>query len=189
MTTEESRTLLRLARAALRAEFGDTEALAETRRQAVNMPGLQSCCGVFVTLKIATPGDDERAVRLRGCIGTMESRKPLHETVVEMACKAAFDDPRFPSLTEPELAEIRISVSAMTPLTPIDRPEEIVVGRDGVELSCPPHRAVFLPQVATEQRWDRETLLRQLSIKAGMLPDGWRDGTLSTFRAEVVGET
>lgn len=189
MTDEEGRILLRLARGALHAAFGDSRAFDSDHRIAETMPGLQLRCGAFVTLKLAPADASERTGRLRGCIGTMESRTPLHETVPEISRKAAFEDPRFPSLTEAELGDVRISISAMTPLLEVDGPDEIVVGRDGVELSCPPHRAVFLPQVATEQGWDRLTLLRQLAIKAGLPAEDWARGSLSTFRAEVVSES
>ena len=49
--------------------------------------------------------------------------------------------------------------------------------------------AVFLPQVATEQGWDRDTLLTHLAQKAGLAPDAWRDGAqFEVFEAEVFGE-
>jgi AMMECR1 domain-containing protein len=49
---------------------------------------------------------------------------------------------------------------------------------------------VFLPQVATEQGWNREQMLDQLSMKAGLPADGWRKGaSFLTFQAEVFSET
>ena len=50
-------------------------------------------------------------------------------------------------------------------------------------------QAVFLPQVATEFGWDRDTLLSQLSVKAGLPADGWRHGArFEVFTAQVFGE-
>jgi AMMECR1 domain-containing protein len=45
-------------------------------------------------------------------------------------------------------------------------------------------RAVFLPEVATEQGWDRETLLEGLCRKGGLPPASWKreDARLETFR-------
>ena len=65
-----------------------------------------------------------------------------------------------------------------------------MVGRDGVVLRQGGRSAVFLPQVATEQGWDRDTLLAQLSRKAGLPADAWRrpDAELLTFQAQVFGE-
>ena len=45
---------------------------------------------------------------------------------------------------------------------------DIVVGRDGVLLSKEGRSAVFLPQVATEQGWNREEMLDNLCLKAGL---------------------
>jgi len=51
------------------------------------------------------------------------------------------------------------------------------------------HRAVFLPHVATEQGWDRQTMLEQLSRKAGLPANGWREGAyFNVFSAQIFGE-
>jgi uncharacterized protein (TIGR00296 family) len=68
-------------------------------------------------------------------------------------------------------------------------PEEIVVGRHGVILRKSGRSGVFLPQVATEQKWDRATLLDQLCRKAGLPAGEWREGAeLLVFEAQVFGE-
>ena len=54
----------------------------------------------------------------------------------------------------------------LTPLRPLADWREIRPGVDGVQLVHESRRAVFLPQVAVEHAWDRETLLRQLALKA-----------------------
>ena len=63
------------------------------------------------------------------------------------------------------------------------------VGTDGVVLSKHGSSAVFLPQVATEQGWNREQMLTELARKAGLPPDAWRQGAeFLVFQAEVFGE-
>jgi len=47
---------------------------------------------------------------------------------------------------------------------------------------------VFLPQVATEQGWDRVTFLKHLGLKAGLDMDAYKSGELWLFTAEVFGE-
>jgi AMMECR1 domain-containing protein len=71
----------------------------------------------------------------------------------------------------------------------VARPEEIVAGRHGVLIEKGGRSAVFLPQVATEQGWDRTALLDNLCRK-GELPAGcWRErATLSVFEARIVSE-
>jgi AMMECR1 domain-containing protein len=47
-----------------------------------------------------------------------------------------------------------------------------------------------LPQVAIENRWDRETFLSQTCRKAGLPPDAWRDPdtSIESFTAQVFSE-
>ncbi|MFZ2959247.1 MAG: AmmeMemoRadiSam system protein B [Candidatus Ozemobacteraceae bacterium] len=139
-------------------------------------------CGVFVTLK--------KGGQLRGCIGLIEGVRPLGEGIQEMAVAAATEDPRFPTVTVGELKEIRIEVSILSPMIPVKEFSEIQVGRDGVLLRARGGSGVFLPQVATEQGWDRDTFLENLCYKAG-LPAGSHTQSgakLYRFTAEVFGE-
>jgi len=141
-------------------------------------PGLTAHRGAFVTLT--------KAGRLRGCIGYIEGIKPLLDTVADNGRSAAVEDPRFSPVTPEELAEIHIEVSALTSLVSIAGPEEIVIGRHGVVLVKGGRRSVFLPQVAPEQGWDRDTTLTHLALKAGLEPEGWRQGAeFLVFEADV----
>ncbi|MBU2502439.1 AmmeMemoRadiSam system protein A, partial [bacterium] len=127
--------------------------------------------------------------QLRGCIGHMAEDIPLGQVVGAMAIQAAFNDRRFQPVTARELEDLDIEISVLTPFRAVSGPEAVVVGRDGVVLRKGGRSAVFLPQVATEQGWDRDTLLDQLSLKAGLPADAWRSGAqLSVFQAEVFGE-
>jgi AMMECR1 domain-containing protein len=57
----------------------------------------------------------------------------------------------------------------------------VILDKDG-------HRALFLPQVAIEQGWDKDTMLAQLARKAGLAADGWRRGArFEVFTAQVFG--
>ena len=67
----------------------------------------------FVSLKT-------RAGELRGCIGTIEpSMNTLGEEIVANAVRAAIHDPRFPPVTESELADLRYSVDVLFPPEPV----------------------------------------------------------------------
>jgi AmmeMemoRadiSam system protein B/AmmeMemoRadiSam system protein A len=137
--------------------------------------------GVFVTLK--------KRGCLRGCIGHMMPDRPLAPLVGMMALQAAFEDPRFSRLTLPEVPELEVEISVLTPMRRVSGPGDIVVGRDGVLLEKGGSSAVFLPQVAPEQGWGLEEMLDNLSCKAGLPASAWRKGAhFSTFQAEVFGE-
>lgn len=137
--------------------------------------------GVFVTLT--------KHGRLRGCIGHIIGREGLAAGVMQNAINAALHDPRFPKVEAAELIDLEIEISVLTPLRPVAGFAEIEVGCHGVLLEKAGLRSVFLPQVAPEQGWDRETMLTHLSRKAGLPGDAWRTGaTFQVFEAEVFSE-
>jgi AmmeMemoRadiSam system protein A len=109
--------------------------------------------------------------------------------VITNAIYAAFADRRFSPVQKEECKEITIEISALTPPSPVASAQEIRIGTDGMVLSKDGHSAVFLPQVAPEQGWDLETTLANLSMKAGLAPDAWKEGaSFQVFQAEVFGE-
>jgi len=185
LSAEERQALLRLARASLRQRLFEDESLDRQLEGTRLTPALSEPRGSFVTLKQRTSGGPET---LRGCIGNLAAREPLFRGVIELAQKAAFEDPRFSPMTDEELPGVRIEISALTPFTSIASHDEIVIGRHGVDLRKHGAGAVFLPQVAEEYGWDRETLLRQLALKAGLGEHDWRDAELRIFEAQVFGE-
>jgi AmmeMemoRadiSam system protein B/AmmeMemoRadiSam system protein A len=183
LNAEEKRFLLELARRTVR-EIVETKKVAQvgTLPGSVSEKKLRSRCGVFVTLT--------KKGRLRGCIGSILGTEPLVEGVVKNAINAATRDPRFPAVDTGEIGELTIEISVLTPLKEVSGIAEIVVGRHGVILERSGRRAVFLPQVAPEQGWDRDTMLEHLSLKAGLAKDAWREkGTIfQVFEAFVFSE-
>lgn len=181
----ERSLLLRLARLSLEDALRGTHTLdAALGSLALSAPLLETR-GAFVTLREKR---GTQAPRLRGCIGTLEATTALYRNVVRNSAHAALDDPRFAPLKAAELCTVQIEISALTPLLSVDGPEAIVLGRDGVLLEKGDLRAVFLPQVAVEQGWSTEQLLEHLARKAALPADGWKNGKLQTFEAEVFEE-
>jgi hypothetical protein len=177
LSAEDRETLLRLARRTLdRLYATDTVPLPRPAS-----PALRAERGAFVTLK---KGGD-----LRGCIGHMAQDAPLALTVSRMAVQAALHDTRFEPVRAEELPLLEIEISALTPFAKVSGPGALSVGRDGVLIRKGGRSAVFLPQVAPEQGWDREELLTHLCRKAGLNDDAWRGPCdLYTFQAEVFAE-
>ncbi len=179
LTGDEKRELFRIARAAVEAAVRKKPA----PRAEPLTPRLGEKRGVFVTLKIGG--------QLRGCIGYIEPIKPLPVAVAEMAREAAVGDPRFPPVSESELSKLEYEISVLTPRRQIADPSEFIVGRHGIIVERGGRSGVFLPQVAPEQGWDRETTLSYLCAhKAGLPADAWRDKRtkLYVFEAEVLEE-
>jgi len=143
---------------------------------------LKTRCGAFVTL--------HKQGNLRGCIGQMTGRMPLIDTIKEMAVSSAFNDPRFPSLGEEEFEQIDIEISVLTPLQKIKDISLIQVGKHGIFIQKGGSSGVLLPQVATEQGWDRDTFLTHTCYKAGLTGSCWKDASaeISIFSAIIFGE-
>ena len=177
LSAEERRALLRAARESIAAHF-------EKRRPELPPAAgaLGEKRGAFVTLH-GRGGD------LRGCVGLLWSEASLVDTVARMAVAAAVDDHRFEPVTLAELGELRIEISALTPLEPI-RPEEVEVGRHGLVIGYRGRRGVLLPQVPVEHGWDRQTFLEHTCGKAGLPEDTWKKQgvELLGFTAAVFGE-
>ena len=206
LDADEQRFLLDLARRTVRAVVRGLSLPSEEppARFGADSP-LREERGVFVTLTVRRSG------LLRGCIGSIIGEAPLAAGVVHNAVASATRDPRFHPVEPNEEPDLEIEISVLTPLRRIGGFEEIVVGRHGVLLEKEPgggppdapdqagsprlsasrrvRRAVFLPQVAPEQGWSRDEMLRHLALKAGLGPDDWKSGcTFHVFEAQVFGE-
>jgi AmmeMemoRadiSam system protein A len=110
---------------------------------------------------------------LRGCIGHCFPRRPLYETVAEMAVSAATRDARFAPVTAEELPRIRIEVSVLSRLRELGHPLEVEVGAHGLYVVQGQRHGVLLPQVAVEHGWGKREFLEQVCMKAGLMASGW----------------
>jgi len=169
LTRQEKDLLLKIARKSIEAGL----ARGGMPPPEIESDTLKEKMGAFVTLK--------KQGRLRGCIGFIEGRKPLYETVEEMAQAAAFRDPRFLPVGEDELKYLDIEISVLTPLRQIRDVDEIEVGRHGIYLVKGLHSGLLLPQVAAEYNWDRTTFLKETCTKAGLPEDAWKDTDTQIF--------
>ncbi len=133
---------------------------------------------VFVTLN----KDDQ----LRGCIGQLEARKKLKDAVEEMAISAAVHDTRFSPVTLLELNDILIEISVLTPMKRIKDYRDIKLGIDGVVIQKGYRGGVFLPQVATDTKWDLDTFLKVLcQQKAGLDKEAYKESDTEIYIFQV----
>ncbi len=141
--------------------------------------------GCFVTL--------HNHGELRGCIGQFQPSQSLLETVREMAIAAATQDNRFAvnPVRPEELPEIDIEISVLSPLVKTDDPLSLELGKHGIYIKKGWSSGCFLPQVAIETGWDKETFLGQCCAgKAGLPAEVWKepDTEVYLFTAEIFGE-
>ncbi len=180
LSGEEKQQLLKEARRAIENLFWDSEKPALDINTC--SPALKTKCGAFVSLH-------KKDGSLRGCIGQMVSDKPLLKVVHDKAIWAAINDSRFSPLTEDELDDVDIEISVLSPMKKIQDISEIEMGVHGIYISQGYCSGVFLPQVATETGWDKETFLGHCARdKAGIGWEGWKDADIYIFTATIFSE-
>ena len=158
----------------------DPEKNPEYQRLVKELPQrLKQPAGAFVTLWKKN-GD------LRGCVGYIPPLFPLHQAVYDSAWNAARNDTRFFPVSESELPALKMDISVLSPLRPIESPGQFRVGEEGIVLDKDGRRAVYLPEVAERFGWNREQTLNQLARKAGFPQDAWKaeDARLSVFTTQ-----
>jgi len=189
LTEEQGDRLVHLARAALQTEIGGNDDLGPLLARWPHDPAQERRQGVFVTLNRTDPREIRTHGRLRGCIGQPEPRFPLYYGTVQAALDAALRDQRFEPVRASELGKIAVEVTVLSPRRPVASAAEIELGTHGIILEKDGKAALFLPQVATEQKWSLEETLGALARKAGLDADAWKDGArLSVFTGQVFEE-
>ena len=179
LSKEQQKRLLEIAKQSLESYLKEKKIMKfEENDSLLNKP-----MGAFVTLK----KDGE----LRGCIGVFEPDIPLYQVVAETVISSAIHDPRFMPVTKEELGELEYEISVLSPLKKVDSYQDVEIGKHGVKIMKGSRSGVFLPQVATENNWDRDTFLSILCTqKAGLDADCWKDEDteIYVFTAQVFDE-
>ncbi|MBU0656488.1 MAG: AmmeMemoRadiSam system protein A [Gammaproteobacteria bacterium] len=182
-TESERQQLLYIARESIRS--GLTEGRPLEIVQEKLSESLQEKRATFVTLN-----EDGK---LRGCVGTITPCLSLAQDVAQRAYSAAFGDPRFPRVQPDEVDSLVIGIAVLTPLEAIhfaneaELLEQIQPNIDGLILHAgSTHRGLFLPN-AWETLPDKQQLLQQLKLRAGLPKDYWSDELkVSRFHAEYM---
>ena len=176
LSAEERTAVLVLARHAVEAA---------SRGERLPVPAAEGAlathAGAFVSLHLHG--------ELRGCIGHIENDLTLAQVICRCGAGAATGDPRFPPVSFAEVRDLHVEVSVLAGIERVTKTDTIEVGRHGLIVEQHGRKGLLLPQVATEQQWDRRTFLEQTCRKAGLPLDAWQHGaTVFRFEAEVFGE-
>jgi AmmeMemoRadiSam system protein A len=174
LSRQDQETLLQIARNSVQAHL-----LGQKPEPSSKLSGdLEQERGVFVSIHL---GPD-----LRGCVGTIDPRLPLHESVSRCAVAAASRDQRFKPLQLSEMPEAEFEISVLSPIEDVTDIQSIEIGTHGLIVSRGNAKGLLLPQVAVQNQWDREQFLGETCRKAGLPPTAWKQGaTIQRFTAEV----
>jgi AmmeMemoRadiSam system protein A len=180
LTPKHQQQLLMLARSSLRDSLTTYQMPAVEVNELDDVLKVPMAC--FVTLTIQG--------ELRGCIGSLEASRPLHQEVIQRAKDAAFNDYRFPNLEHHELGKIVIEISVLTPMTRMacQTNDELLASlnpfHDGLLIKAGRYQATFLPQV-WDSLPDAGLFVGQLKKKAGLPVDAW-PANIECFRYHVI---
>jgi len=179
LTPREKDALLAIARKSVETAVRDRKVY---ECSAGGMETLAQERGAFVTLT--------EHGQLRGCIGYVAPLEPLYLTVRDVARFAALQDNRFRPVAANELPNLEYEISVLSPLRRVIDVQEIRVGQHGLLIRKGDIQGLLLPQVATDEKWDRDTFLENVCYKAGLTGRAWRDADADLFRftALVFGE-
>jgi len=103
-------------------------------------PEMRERAGVFVSL--------HKHGQLRGCIGTFEPTKDnVAEEIVANAISSSTRDPRFPSVTAPELDDLEYSVDILTKPEPVADISQLDHKKYGVIVESGGKKGLLLPDL------------------------------------------
>ena len=134
--------------------------------------------GVFVTIK--------NNGQLRGCLGLLDAYDKNFSTQLISRIKALADgqDTRFSQINLAEFPDLHFDVSVLM------SPQETSLAnfdlQDGVILTHPNGRAIYIPGVIEEQGWDAVTAFESLAEKAGLKKDSWQESKLESIKSVVI---
>ncbi|KAL9178762.1 hypothetical protein ACHAXT_003893 [Thalassiosira profunda] len=117
---------------------------------------------------------DEAEYDLRGCIGTLAA-KPLSTALSEFAITSALHDNRFDPIALSELPYLRVGVSLLVKYEECKHCLDWKVGVHGIIIHFEgrgagkqhTYSATYLPEVASEQRWNQQEAVVSLVRKSG----------------------
>ncbi len=158
ISENDKKFLLMLARETLKACVKTHQPPSPASLGITLSPALQEPRGAFVTVY----AQHAKEKTLRGCIGTILPRYPLHQAVINNTIAAATQDPRFSRVTEEELSNVALEINILTLPKRIVSCEEIKLGRDGIIFHHGGAQFVFLPAVPLQFGWDVPQTLSQL---------------------------
>ena len=186
MNKKDKEYLLKIARRAMQRYFQD-EGVFQVEKDELPQ-SLKEKKGTFVTLW--------KNNELRGCIGDLESEKPIYQSVIDNCLASALLDSRFTALKGDELNDIKIEISILSELKKLPNFTDydsflkyLNKYKPGLLIKKGAHQATFLPQV-WEDLSSAELFISHLCEKAGLEKDEWKrmDLEIYQYSAEVFKE-
>lgn len=124
---------------------------------------------VFITIQDVSNTNP----KLRGCIGTFEKNK--HKNIFEhlemYTLKTILEDHRFSKdekIKEHEIPNLELSISLLGDDIEMENEDDWTIGIHGLKFKHNQYSSVYLPEVATEQKWTKDETIQNLIRKSGI---------------------
>ncbi|MGI0100270.1 MAG: TIGR00296 family protein [Candidatus Micrarchaeaceae archaeon] len=181
-TLDQGRQLVKAARNSIELSIINPHFSKGTIK--ASLSEFDSIHGVFVTLEHYPTRE------LRGCIGFPRAIEPISESLIDAAVAAAFEDPRFVSVSKSELDDLLVDVSILSSPVQVTggekkRMDSIKVGRDGLMVQYGLSGGLLLPIVAMEQKWGKRRFLEETCRKAGLHHNYWSQPNIKLYKFET----
>jgi len=148
--------LVKLARQTIETFIRETKVISPPSEPT---PEMKEKAGVFVSL--------HRNGQLRGCIGTFQATTSNVATeIIRNAIESATGDPRFPPLTEDELADLDISVDVLTQPEAVPSKADLDPSCYGCIVANGRRRGLLLPDLPGVETADQQIAI--CKAKAGI---------------------
>ena len=110
--------------------------------------------------------------------------------MVENTINSSSRDWRFRPVAQKEVSDIIIEISVLSKPKRIPGPDDFTVGKEGIIIRKGYANALFLPQVAKEQGWNKTETFCHLCQKAGLSRNAWEEDNVEfyVFTANVFHE-
>lgn len=129
--------LVQLARKTIETYIKEDKVIGPPKELIEEMKGK---AGVFVSL--------HKHGQLRGCIGTFApTTENVAQEIIRNAIESSTRDPRFPPMTEEELADLEISVDVLSQPEPVESVADLDAKNYGVIVKAEWRRGLLLPDL------------------------------------------
>jgi len=143
---------------------------------------LNNMAGAFVTIYENNS--------LRGCIGYLRPVMPLKLAVEKAAWNAAYRDPRFEPVTGNELNILKLEVTVIGTLVPVEYKDIIKEkpGKFGIYIESGHDSGTLLPEVALKNNLSAEEFIQETCLKAGLDKDCYKYSKIYAYKVKVFNE-
>ena len=137
----------------------------------INSPIFNLQLGVYTTIYKSQGIKIQKKYTIAGCLGTLETNNDeytLEDNIKKYVVLSATSDTRFTPITFDEFNLLSINITVLYDLLPITVNEyfgsKFKLGNDGILITIGKKQGYFLPSVATDFNYNKQTLLNELCI-------------------------